>query len=149
MAGLALAREEQYRFTVLVLHPLERPAIQGRDIQGLLTGGMWIEFCTYFIGQDPYLSVVSAAADEVCHAVKVFRGQHVLLRECESKNGIIRYILPVYEMSDYILIDTERKHPGYHPHGKTYLIGQFCNLRDLVKLTCRKKTKMERRLIRE
>ena len=135
VAGLPLAREEQHRFTVLVLHAFEATPIGvARHVHFHLVGRMGIEFVADLVGHTFDLGLVGAAAHHRRHALEVLRREHPALREGELEDRIGRDVAPVDQFVDDVLVDAERQHRRYDSHLEAHGRGQPCDLVDLFQV---------------
>src|SRR5690625_1999960 len=104
MTGLALAREEKYRFTIFMLEPLETLIIVHRRVMFELSCGMRIQLQPGFIGFCFNLLFLSPAADQIRHDVKMLFNKKIFGWERQDEHWVIGYIIPINEFINHVVV---------------------------------------------
>ncbi len=114
MAGLAVAREEQHRLLILVLHARQPRLSQRGHVVLQLPRWMRIQVQADSVRRRLDLMFISAAAEERCHLLVVTRLQHPPLREVEDEDRIVWNVPPVDQFVHDVVVRLERKDMGHY-----------------------------------
>ena len=134
VAGLALGREEQHGFAVLVLHAVQHLAVQFRHVHFHLARRVRVQFVPDFLGHGLNFLLVGTLAMQCRHSFVMFVLEHTLLREYELIDGVVRYLVPVDQFVDHIFVDPEWQHAGHHFHFEQGLFGEILDRLNFIEL---------------
>jgi hypothetical protein len=134
VAGLPLAGKEQHRFAVLVLHPVQVLAFEGRDVVADLPGGVGVELQANTVGRLLDRVRRCPALHQSSDFCVVMGQQHVALGEGEDEQRVFRHMRPVDEVIDDEVVGLERKNLAHHLDVSLDGIGHPFHLRDVAEI---------------
>ena len=134
MADLTGAGEKQHGFAVFVLQAFDDFAVQHRNVVLQLAGRVRVEFAANIADQGFELGCRQFIAHGLGDAVVVLRLKHAALRKGELKDRVGRYLLPVDQLVDDVLVDPKGQHAGNHLHLEALLGAELLELRYLIQL---------------
>ena len=134
VAGLALGREEQHGFAVLVLHAVKHLTVQFRHIHFHLPGRVRVQCVADFLGSGLNVFLVGAFPVQLRHALVVFVLEHAFLWKDQLIDRVVGHLVPVDQFVDHIFVNPEGQHAGHHFHFKQGFLGEILDRLNLVEL---------------
>lgn len=95
---------------------------------------MGVQFAANIDSNRLDLAALRIATQCFGHTLEILRFQHVALGEGELENRICRYVVPVNQFVNHILVDTKRQNIGHYMHFETLLFREPLQRPDFVQL---------------